>query len=281
MDDIDFLEHGGAGTTPFSVRVDGYTIPLPDPREQHYQWVLAALHLKHVPWTPGEIPDWQRALVFERWRAAWELPDFSSARRLAYLVDKYRAPITSDLTTFGNGLDLGQLWRARKWQRLLDVIDRLPAHSWYASNVSMDPEHAQMMAEHIQRQRSSGNAETEPTGPSLTTWTPEVAALTNVLDAVRGVQHAVIAVQAGNKAGDPPKPAPRPVTPFEQALKLAQHRDRKAKHESLVARMVIRTEPEPQEVVEEPVAPPEPEAPKGPSPADVARVLARRGAVKG
>lgn len=242
MNDIDFLEHGGAtGAAPFAVRVGGEYIALPDPRTRHYQWVLMALHLGHVPGTPP-CAEWKRALVFERWRAAWGLPTFDHARRLAYLVDKYRAAIASDLQTHA-GADLGDLWRARRWQHLVDLVDRLPAHSWYAATVSMDEEHARMMAESIIKAREANPDSQEAKGPSLTGWTPEVAALTNVLDAVRGVQHAIIAVNAGKKAPEPPAPAPRPVTPLESALKRAEFARRKAAHDALAARVLPHKRP--------------------------------------
>lgn len=240
MDDIDFLEHGGASdVAPCSVRLAGYDWPLDDPREKHYQWVLMALALQHLPSIPQDIPLWQHAVVFERWRAAWDLPDFQSARRLAYLVDKYRSVIASDLATHAH-VDLGALWRARRWVYLLDLIDHLPAHSWYAGTVSMDEDHAKMMADAMiaRRNADADSNMLESKNPSLIGWSPEVAALTNVLDAVRGVQHAVIAVQAGNKAPEPPKPAPRPVTPLERAMKRADFEQRKAKHEALAARVL-------------------------------------------
>ena len=233
MTDIDFLEHGGGH---FHVRHHGELIPLPDPRAQHYQWVLMALHLEFVPGTPGDIPDWKRAVVFDRWRAAWELPTFPDARRLAYLVDNYRAALNNDFATRTHH-DLGTLWRGRRWALMIDVIDRLPAHSWYAASVSMDEDHARMMAESLAAREDSGE-KSKSDGPALTTWTPEVAAITSVLDAVRDVRYAVVAVQHGNKAGEPPKPAPRPVTPLERAMKLAAFNRKKAKHEALVARLL-------------------------------------------
>lgn len=234
MKNIDVLEHGGGH---FHVRHHGELIALPDPRAMHYQKVLAALAIGHAPKTPGDLKEWQRRLVFERWCAAWDLPDFRSAQRLAYLVDHYRAAISNDLQIYAHA-DLGDLWRARRWTLMLDIIDRLPAHSWYAAAVSMDEEHARMMAESIAARQASGEEEAKSTGPSLTTWTPEVAMLTNLLDAVRGVQHAVFAAQHGKKAGEPPKPSPRPITPLERALKRAEYDRRKAKHESLVQRML-------------------------------------------
>lgn len=240
MSEIDFLEHGGGH---MMVRFDGELVALPDPRTKHYQWVLMALQVGHVPGTPDHIPDWKRRLVFERWCAAWDLPDFNQARRLAYLVDKYRSAAAYDLRCSA-GVDLGDLWRARRWTHLLDLLDHLPAHSWFSATVSMDEEHANMMAEALMAQREAAEAAgddsntLEAKNPSLTAWTPEVAALTNVLDAVRGVQHAVVAVQAGDKAPAPPKPAPRPVTPLERAMKRVEFERRKAKHQALVARVL-------------------------------------------
>ena len=235
MNPIDFLEHGGGH---FMVRYAGELVSLPDPRSKHYQWVLVALSLGHIPGTPEAIPEWKRALVFERWCAAWDLPRFRDAQRLAYLVDNYRAAISHDLSVYTH-YDLGDLWRSRRWTLLLDIIDRLPAHSWYAAAVANDEDHAKMMAESlVQRKAESGGKETEASGPSLTTWTPEVAALTSVLDAVNRVQHAVYAAQHGKKAGEPPKAAPRPVTALERAMKAAEYNRRKAAHESLVARVL-------------------------------------------
>lgn len=236
MKSIDLLEHGGAtAASPFAIRLGGEYIPLPDPRTQHYQWVLIALHLRHVPGTPGDIPEWKRALVFEHWAAAWDLPIFQDAQRLAYLVDHYRPAISNDLQTYAN-LDLGELWRARRWAKMLDVIDRLPSHSWYSASVTMDEEHARMMAEAMAAREKSDE---KPSGPSLTTWTPEVAALTNVFDAIQSVRHAIIAANSERgKAPEPPKPAPRPQTPLERAMKLAEFKRRKTSHEALAARVL-------------------------------------------
>lgn len=237
MDNIDFLEHGGATSSwPFAIRHHDELIVLPSPLDHHYQWVLIALGVGHVPGTPGDLPEWKRARVFERWAAAWELPSYNDARRLAYLVDNYRAAISSDLQTFAGGLDLGDLWRARRWSLLVDVIDRLPSHSWYSASAAQDERHAKMLAESVAARQQGAAAEDR--GPSLTGWTPEVAALTTLIDATRGVQHAVFAAQHGKKAGDPPKPMPRPVTALEKALKAASFNSRKAAHEALVARVL-------------------------------------------
>ena len=235
MKSIDLLEHGVGHS---HLRHKGELIALPDPRELHYQWGLTVIGMGHVPGTPGDIPEYLRNLVFERWCAAWDLPsDFESARRLAYLVDHYRSAISYDLQTYA-GVDLGTLWRARRWMHLLGLLDHLPAHSWYSASVSMDEDHARMMAESMIARREAGE-DSKERGPSLTSWTPEVAALTNVLDAVRQVQHAIVAVNSSKgKAPEAPKPSPRPVTPLEKALSQAEYRRRKAAHQALVARVL-------------------------------------------
>lgn len=243
MNGIDFLEHGGAtAATPFAVRHHGELIALPDPRDRHYQWVLHALQIHYVPGTPGDIPDWQRLLVFERWCAAWGLPlEFHSAQRLAYLVDRYSAALTNDLITFANGTQLDELWRARRWRTLLDLIDRLPSHSWFSATVAKDKEHSRMLAEAIQAQRENGEDEEKTNdGPPLTSWTPVVAGLTDLTDAVRRVEHAVYAAQIGPKAGEAPKPLPRPVTELARAMKVAEYHRRKEQHEALAARVLRR-----------------------------------------
>lgn len=223
------------------MRHRGQVLALPDPREHHFQWVLAVLETGHVPGTPDDIPLWKTALIFDRWRAAWELPDAVQAKRLAYLVDHYRAAISHDLAIHTR-YDLGDLWRARRWTLLLDILDRLPAHSQYASTVSMDKEHAAMLAEQLAAQ--DDDPEAEKSGPSLAGWSQEVAAITNVFDAVRQVQHTLIAVNAEKgKVPDPPKPAPRPSTPLEAAMKSAAFRRRQARHEALVARVLPQKRP--------------------------------------
>jgi len=233
MNEIDLLEHGGGGA---AIRLDGIIWNLPDPREKNYQWVLLVLSVGRVPGTPADLPYAKHEAVFPRWCAAWDLPSFEQARRLTYLVDHYRGALVHDLLVHA-GLDLGDLWRARRWQTLLDVIDRLPGHSHYSAAVANDEEHARMVAEAIAARKERGEDDGDK-GPALTTWSPEVAVMTQVLDAVHSVRYAVVAVQAGKKAGDPPKPARRPVTALERAMRVGEFNRRKAVHEALVARVL-------------------------------------------
>lgn len=237
MKDIDFLEHGGAADgSPPVIRHLGYDLPMDNPRERHFQWVLLALAVRYVPSIPHDLPDWKRELAFEHWRAGWNLPRFEDARRLAYIVDRHRGALTHDLLVVA-GLDLGEEWRARRWARLLDIIDRLPAHSHYSAAVAADEEHARLLAEAMAARKAEGDDEKDA-GPAITTWSPEVAVLTRVVDELKSVRYAVLASQLGKKAGDPPRPEPRPVTAIQAAIKRAEHARRKAAHESLVARVL-------------------------------------------
>lgn len=235
MDDIDLLEHGGGS---FRIRLDGEDLPLIDPRAMHYQRVLMALQAEQVPLDIEPPPPvWTWPAIFTRWCAAWDLPSFGSARRLAYLVDHYRAPIAHDLRVHA-GLDLGTEWRARRWRSLIESIDRLPGHGHFSAAMANDEQYAEMVAKAAADAGKTRPGAENDSGPSLIGWSPELAMLTNVLDAVNNVRYAVIAVQAGKKAGEPPKPARRPQTALEKAMRRAEFNRRKAAHESLVARVL-------------------------------------------
>lgn len=228
MKDIDLLEYG----SPFALRVDGELIQLADPATLHFQTVLTALAAKLAPGTPN-VSVRKRQIIFERWCAAYDLPVFQDAQRLAYLVDHYRSAIVYDLRTYAQA-DLGDLWRRRRWRTLLDLLDHLPSHSWFQATVSMDPEHAKMVAKAIASRKDSGEPENK--GPHLTAWTPETAMLAKVIDAIKGVSYTVAAVQGAKPSM--PDPEPRPKTPIELEMKREEYARKKAAHEALVARLL-------------------------------------------
>lgn len=230
MGDIDSLEY--AVGDDLRVKCAGRTFTLPGPRAMNFQVVLQHLHLEHAPNTPA-MPEWKRALVFERWRLAHDLPPFEQARRLTYLVDHYRDALTADLTPIG--VDLIEMWRSRRWRTLLAIIDRLPAHSHYASAVGDDEEHMEMLAQAMAN-RKAGD---EPKKPlSMIGWTREASLLEDVYEAVRHVAHTVAAVQLGQKAGQPPKPRERPMSPLQTAMEKATLERKEKSHKRLVARVL-------------------------------------------
>lgn len=229
MGDIDRIEAARGG--PFRFRIDGQTVECDDPRNLHFQEVLAILQDPRQL-LERRMPEWKRSVVAQAWAAHYDLPSFEQARRLCYLVDRYADALTYDLHAYAN-VDLRDLWQSRRWSTLLAIIDRLPATSTYSVAVTSDEEHSKMLADAL-AEREKGD---EPSGPSLATWSPEVDVLTSLRDDVRVLQFYVRAT-SGDKSAKPPKPLPRPVTPMQKAMADADFRRKQAKHKTLVARML-------------------------------------------
>ena len=128
--------------------------------------------------------------------------------------------------------DIGALWRSRRWRKLLNLIDHLPQNTWFHQAVSEDVDHAVMLLKAQKEARRRG-IEPPPSGPSMRSWSPEVDALTKVLDAVNNLSYITAAANGGGKAKKP-KVAPRPPTAMERAkLRLRQE-----EHAILVRRML-------------------------------------------
>lgn len=239
MNSLDALDAATGG--PFSFRHRSEILNGPDPADLPYQVVLMALQEEIMPGTPADLPYWKVQALFECWQMHFDLPDFRSGQRLAYVVDHYIDTLTYD-TQFYLRVDLGELWRARRWNTLLALIDRLPAWSAYYAAVANDPEHADMVAKAMAEDPDSGS-DSGPPGPALTSWTPEVEVLTRVVDAIKAL-HYLIPAAAGSKSVKPPAPEPRPVTLLESARKRAHYNARKTKHEELAARMLPHKYPQ-------------------------------------
>lgn len=217
------------------VRARGEVFELADPASMPYQLVLTYLQDGWPPASPPGATFREARLLFERWCAHFDLPSFDDAQRLAYLVDHYPDAIAYDLQHLLR-VDLGELWRARRWRTLLAFIDRLPGHSWYSAAITEDEEHAKAMAE-ILANRPEGE-EKKDDSPSWTTWTPEVAALKELQDSVNYLAYITVAANSEGKAPAPPKPVSRPNSPIANALRRVELERREAKHQSLVARML-------------------------------------------
>ena len=231
MQQIELLEFGGGG---FAVRHHGSLTVLRDPRDMHFQAVLLALRSRVAPGMPDTARSWQVDIVFDRWRAAWDLPEYENANRLAYLVDHFRSAISHDLSVYTH-YDLGALWRGRRWTLLLDILDRLPPHSQFAAALAMDEEHAELLAKSLAERQESGESDSRT--PSLTTWTPEVSMLASVIDAVNGVMYAVVSANS-EKRHQPPEPYPRPKTALQRVSSRVSYRRRETQHQALAKRML-------------------------------------------
>jgi hypothetical protein len=232
MGDIERIDAARGGV--FEFRHDGEIIALSSPADLNFQQVLAALkdprHLTYV-----RMAEWKRAALRDQWAARYDLPEFRQAQRLCYVVDRYSAALTYDLHSHA-GVDLLELWHARRWRTLLDIIDRLPSYSTYAATVATDEEHAKMLAEAMaERKREEGDDAEK--GPPIHTWTPEVEALFGLRDDVRNLGYVIRATN-GDKSAKPPKPLPRPMSALQEAMKRAEFKRREKEHKSLVARFL-------------------------------------------
>lgn len=234
MSPLEHLEHARGGTLIY--RVNGEIYEMPNPLDMAPLQIVDSLQRGYVSvWMRG-VPIWKQRTLFEAWVARHDLPDASGARRLYYLMDRYTDAIAYDLQAHLH-LDLGVLWRGRRWRTLLAYIDRLPHHSYFAEAVSLDEDHARMLAE-AEADLPDGEKATKQT-PPLRTWTTEVAVLTKILDAIRHLDYVTVAANSGRgNAGTPPEPSPVPASAFDKARQQTTFERKLGKHKALVGRML-------------------------------------------
>jgi hypothetical protein len=211
-------------------------VVLPDPRLMGYQEVLAILRDRIFDGLHDKkISIYSIETIHNLWRAAYDLPEINAAIRLTYVVDHYEEALEYDLRNH-LGVDLEELWLHRRWGRLLGYIDRLPSHTWYAQAVSEDPEHVALLAKQLAEAEFSGESKAEAS-PALSTWSPEVAKLTDIHDALKELAHLTASIHAERKVPEPVF-APRPQSDLKRQVDKMKFEHRKAKHEKLVARML-------------------------------------------
>lgn len=121
----------------------------------------------------------------------------------------------------------GVLWRQRRWRYLLNLIERLPAHSHMHAALANDPEWARMVQER-EKEREKAGVKSRPSGPSLVEWTPVVEALASVNDRLAAL------IESNKKKPGKVKPYTRPRTAFNDLEQLETERV----HDSLVAALI-------------------------------------------
>lgn len=211
-------------------------VVLPDPRLMGYQEVLGILRDRLFDGlTNKRISIYSIEKIHGLWRAAYDLPEINAAIRLAYVVDHYQGALEYDLQNH-LGVDLRELWTERRWGQLLNYIDRLPSHTWYAQAVSEDPEHVALLVKQMAEADLDGGKKERPS-PPLNTWSPEVAKLTDIHDALKELAHLTASAHAQTKVPEP-EFAPRPQSDLKRQVDKMKFEHRKAKHEKLVARML-------------------------------------------
>jgi hypothetical protein len=122
-------------------------------------------------------------------------------------------------------MDLAQLWRQRRWRKLLNIIDHLPRDSAYVEALTDDEELAERMLARPE----------QPAVKSLrrmSEFSAEVEVLSVIADRI-AEQTQVIAATKGAKPHKV-KPMPRPRTAMEKVRK----RRRETAHRSLVSRLL-------------------------------------------
>lgn len=124
-------------------------------------------------------------------------------------IDCYGGDIEADLAEVFS-VDLLDFFRgARPWPQLLRQMARLPAGSRYIAAVLDDEEVAARRLEEQEREPRQRRRREQ----SLVGETTEVAMLREILNGIRAVRWAVVAVQAQKgKAGKPPEPVRGPRT---------------------------------------------------------------------
>lgn len=228
--DLDALDREGDGERgPFTAMVSGARYTLAEPRDLPWRAIVAlGTDIDHdVTTLLGDqadafrlhpMPVWRLRRLADAWKAYHAL---GGSARLAVLLERYGEAIEADLTD--QQVDLAQLWRERRWRRLLALVDQLPGTSRTMVAMAEDEE---LLA---------GLPEPEPgppPAPPLQTWTAEVEKLTLIADRLGELITAVHNTVA-KRPGRPPRPLPRPQTARDR-VRRKQRRDR---HNHLVSQL--------------------------------------------
>jgi len=191
------------------------------------------------------LPMFRVRLLQRSWAVQQGLVEGNQLQRLVWMLKTFHDEIEFDLLQ-RVGVDVGELWRARRWRLLLNLIDRLPRNTWTQQAMANHPEYAERVAESLAARRDKPDAD-EPWTLPLIDYTPEVAALASVVDAVNALRAVTIA--ANSKAGVKPPvipPYPRPTTLVDTMVGKAQRQSRWTAHKNLADRLLAgRTPPQP------------------------------------
>lgn len=127
-------------------------------------------------------------------------------------------------------LDLATEWRARRWRRLLNLIEQLPRDSRYVEAISLDEKLAERLVGRPEPERAPKRR--------LADWSVQVELLTAILNRLGELTQAVAAL-GGAKPRKLPQ-APHPQT----AMDRVRNRKRFEKHHSLVSRVLPARRPQ-------------------------------------
>lgn len=237
LDDLD----GERPQVPFTVQVGEHAVvfrPAAGPGWQDLMQALAwppAFVELFGPADPDDVtavealPVWQMRAVVRGWRIHHGLcPEFADNLRLVALLSKptYRAAAERDLHEV-HRLDLNVEWQARRWRRLLNLLDGLRRTSHVYEAMTQDDVLAEMWLEQERRNKTPDRK----TSRRMTEFSVEAELLSYTVDRLG----ELIQAQAIGKGARRRKvePMPRP----ETAMHRVRERRAQRKHRFTVARM--------------------------------------------
>lgn len=212
------------------VALDGVIVTLPAATDLPWRVVAAAVRDKidfyyHV-WAPTGVP-LPGVNRTEQVRQAWAhhngLPEGQSLYRLLYMMERYADGIEYDLRNH-LGVDMGDLFRGRRWRALLNYIDLLPSGTHKNRMVTQDEEHMEAIL-------SSKQGQAGEYKPSMSDWGQLENMMATLIDAVNRNTETVHATAQGKKKPLRIPNYPRPAT----ALDRVKNKMQKRQHEEMVA----------------------------------------------
>lgn len=231
MSSLDDLDREKSG--PFAIRVGGERVVLRSPQEMNWRHVAACIadraafmRLVGLPGMPFEAIDKVRA----QWIAHHGLTsDDTQTRRLAHAMDRYSNQLEADFPRHYPGVGPADMWRARRWRALLNLLDHLPQNTHYQHALANDPEHAKRVAEYQANHQGE-----KKTAPPWHVWSPELAKLTDIADILKVVSYRVAAANGGHP--EKPKFDQRPTSELEKATRAIKWEN----HEKLASKLLNR-----------------------------------------
>jgi hypothetical protein len=224
LDDLD-RERSGR----FVISVNDEPAELRSPTDMTWNQVAACINdldaFRALSGMPGSSMP-AREIARARWIAHFGLtPDDGTTRRLASIMDKYAPQLEADFPQHYPGIGPADLWRARKWRCLLNLIDHLPQNTHYHNSLMRDPEHAKRVAEY-----KIAHPDTETSkAPPWNIWSPQYEALQSIIDELRVLRATLVGVNGG-KPGKP-EFTPKPTSEIQKAV----HREKWRAHDKLKA----------------------------------------------
>lgn len=172
---------------------------------------------------------WQIEVVQRAWAAHNGLPDAAQARRLLYMVQKFGDGIEYDLRNHLQGVDLGTLWRGRRWRELLNLLDQLPQDTHMNRLLTTDEDYMEAV---LGDAEPTEDEATGPKPPSMAHWSQTNAMLAQLIDAV----NRLTATNQGIAGAKNPKfePFPRPENAAQKIMARRAREVAQRRHQQMV-----------------------------------------------